>query len=431
MNHNGRIDAEDFKLLRSSMNGAWRKEHKYVNSTSRKDGKVIDYEVRYARKNNPSRKGYKGKTFANGGGINKDIEINDSKFERFKNDLIKYSESYKYGDGYNSRFKGLKNKSGDISTGEYLIEGNVILWNYLDKKNNIYTSSEVPEMIIDIRKTGFHLKERAYSTGGSIERKYNRMSKEDKEELMREKIGVGRTPFSEYEKYSQLSNYHKEMVDKHLSSKIMATGGSIGSEYVLIKSTGNYGMGTVSFLVSKKELNKIPFDTIQEKAEAFVNNIEDSFGETSYRFDKLITNPKEIKDYAKGYNHSNYQVVLSDDEENYPDGFYITKSKDYLKFKDGGGVSKFKMLSNKVARNYEGKRVKPQYQKEYGKVYSKEEAKEVGDKVAGKVKAMQKAESGASVKKGGQGGIMILAKKIRKEGESWKDALKRAGQQLK
>jgi hypothetical protein len=100
-------------------------------------------------------------------------------------------------------------------------------------------------------------------------------------------------------------------------------------------------------------------------------------------------------------------------------------------FEGGGGVSKFKMLSDKVAKNYEGKRVKPQYQKEYGKVYSKSEAKEVGNKVAGKVKAMQKAESGASVKKGGQGGIMVLAKKIRKEGESWKDALKRAGQQLK
>ena len=44
---------------------------------------------------------------------------------------------------------------------------------------------------------------------------------------------------------------------------------------------------------------------------------------------------------------------------------------------------------------------------------------------------MQKAESGTAVKKGGKGGIMVLAKKIRKEGESWKDALKRAGQQLK
>jgi hypothetical protein len=100
-------------------------------------------------------------------------------------------------------------------------------------------------------------------------------------------------------------------------------------------------------------------------------------------------------------------------------------------FEGGGGVSKFKMLSDKVARNYEGKRVKPQYQKEYGKVYSKSEAKEVGDKVAGKIKAMQKMNTGGATKKGGKGGIMVLAKQIRKEGESWQDAVKRAGQQLK
>jgi RND superfamily putative drug exporter len=64
-------------------------------------------------------------------------------------------------------------------------------------------------------------------------------------------------------------------------------------------------------------------------------------------------------------------------------------------------------------------------------VYSKAEAKEVGNKVAGKMKMMKKAESGAEVKKTNRGGVMLLAKKIRKEGESWKDALKRAGQQLK
>ena len=100
-------------------------------------------------------------------------------------------------------------------------------------------------------------------------------------------------------------------------------------------------------------------------------------------------------------------------------------------FATGGGISNFERLSRVVAKNYEGKRVKPKYQKEYGKVYSKSEAKEVGNKVAGKVKAMQKAESGASVKKTNRGGVMLLAKQIRKEGESWKDALKRAGQQLK
>jgi len=98
---------------------------------------------------------------------------------------------------------------------------------------------------------------------------------------------------------------------------------------------------------------------------------------------------------------------------------------------EGGGISNFERLSRVVAKNYEGKRVKPQYQKEYGKTYSKSEAKQVGNRVAGKMKMMKKAESGAEVKKGNRGGVMVLAKKIRKDGESWKDALKRAGQQMK
>ena len=62
MNKNGKIDAEDFKLLRSSMNGAWRNERKHVNHSE-------DYEVRYA-KPRPSRTGYKGKRkFEDGGGV--------------------------------------------------------------------------------------------------------------------------------------------------------------------------------------------------------------------------------------------------------------------------------------------------------------------------------------------------------------------------
>lgn len=56
LNKNGRIDAEDFKLLRSTMNGAYRKERKYVNQNNPKE----KYEVRYA-KSKPTRTGYKGK----------------------------------------------------------------------------------------------------------------------------------------------------------------------------------------------------------------------------------------------------------------------------------------------------------------------------------------------------------------------------------
>jgi hypothetical protein len=57
-----------------------------------------------------------------------------------------------------------------------------------------------------------------------------------------------------------------------------------------------------------------------------------------------------------------------------------------------GGQSKFNKLSNKVAKNYEGKKVPSEYQKEYGKTYSKQEAKEVGNKVASKVYRLQLAE---------------------------------------
>jgi DNA repair protein RadC len=69
MNKNGRIDAEDFKILRSTMNGAWRNEHKHVNH-SEKDKRGNYYEKNYARKYNPSRTGYKGrKEYGGGGGV--------------------------------------------------------------------------------------------------------------------------------------------------------------------------------------------------------------------------------------------------------------------------------------------------------------------------------------------------------------------------
>jgi hypothetical protein len=119
----------------------------------------------------------------------------------------------------------------------------------------------------------------------------------------------------------------------------------------------------------------------------------------------------------------------------------LAKFKKFMEtgmFKGGGKISNFDKLSAKVAKQYEGKPVKSQYQEEYGKFYSKEEAQEVGDKVAGKVKAMQpaKKEMGGETKKMSNGREMLikanqLAKEIRKDGESWNDAKKRAFAQLK
>jgi len=91
---------------------------------------------------------------------------------------------------------------------------------------------------------------RAYAGGGSIERKYNSMSKEAKEELMQEKIGVGRTPFNQYEKYNQLSDYHKKLVDKYFSGKLNYAGGG-KTETPAKKGKGNHKMKATTDLARK------------------------------------------------------------------------------------------------------------------------------------------------------------------------------------
>jgi hypothetical protein len=99
------------------------------------------------------------------------------------------------------------------------------------------------------------------------------------------------------------------------------------------------------------------------------------------------------------------------------------------KFKDGGKTT-FNDKATAIAKNFEGKKVKPKYQKEFGKTYDKAEAKEVGKRVAGSQKAKydSKMAGGGTTKRGGS---MVLAKQIRKEGESWASAMKRANEQIK
>jgi antirestriction protein len=61
---------------------------------------------------------------------------------------------------------------------------------------------------------------------GDYEKLYNSLSDDEREELMRETIGIGRTPSSEYKTFSQLTNYHKERVENYFMKK-MAHGGVI------------------------------------------------------------------------------------------------------------------------------------------------------------------------------------------------------------
>jgi len=303
MNHNGKIDAEDFKLLRSSMNGAWRNERKHVNHNE-------DYEVRYARKK-PARTGYKGKrNFEGGGGVS---------FGGKNPKIEKYSVYIEYGNDDDNEMKVVELDFPNLQQAS----------NFYKKysNSNKYKGQDILDIMI--------LK---YYENGDFEQIDNNYSKGG---------------------YVEITDPKRELFDKGYA----IYGGDAWEKF--------------------EDVKKIPLPK-----GAFIVKVKT--------------------------NNNNY--------------FAIAEKR---KMTTGGGISNFERLSRVVAKNYEGKRVKPQYQKEYGKVYSKSEAKEVGNKVAGKVKAMKKAESGTEVKKGGKGGIMVLAKQIRKEGESWQDAVKRAGQQLK
>jgi hypothetical protein len=114
-------------------------------------------------------------------------------------------------------------------------------------------------------------------------------------------------------------------------------------------------------------------------------------------------------------------------------GYWVEKSalNSFNKKFEGGGKTTFKEKATAIAKKFEGKKVEPKYQKEYGKTYDKAEAKEVGNKIAGSQKAKydSKMSGGGSTTK--RGGAMVLAKEIRKDGESWQSALKRANEQLK
>ena len=156
--------------------------------------------------------------------------------------------------------------------------------------------------------------------------------------------------------------------------------------------------------------------------------------------DEFASSKKLANKFAKKYNLPFLVLVEKDNDDSIyvkeANGFYAFP-KSYIdahdvlyvtadKMAEGGAT--FDEKSSAIAKKFEGKAVEPKYQKEYGKVYSKEEADKVGDKIAGSMVAKDKMKKGGVTSRGG---IMLLAKQIRKENESWKDALKRAGEQLR
>jgi len=127
------------------------------------------------------KKGGKVDLFSKGGDINTDLD-DEQMYEQYFNSVIKHSDYYQHGEGFNSRFKNATNKIGDKANGEFIVEGKDIIWTYVDKNNNEYQSDEQPsirlfkkggEVVVDSPKFLSHLKNKkpnkdCYEIGGSI-----------------------------------------------------------------------------------------------------------------------------------------------------------------------------------------------------------------------------------------------------------------------
>ena len=128
-------------------------------------------------------------------------------------------------------------------------------------------------------------------------------------------------------------------------------------------------------------------------------------------FDNYETLPKKVRDtiefYMEKYVDGDYTYEDSKNflEEMQKQGYTFeygldNEPYDLRKMSKGGKIG-FEGLAKKVAKNYEGKKVKPKFQDEYGKTYDKEEAMQVGRAVAGKVlkqQNMKKMEDGGIVR---------------------------------
>jgi hypothetical protein len=153
--------------------------------------------------------------------------------------------------------------------------------------------------------------------------------------------------------------------------------------------------------------------------------------------DKIVSeqHTEAMKDWKERQDEISEMVDQIQAKKKSNDGAKITLNK----LADGGAIG-FDALAKKVAKNYEGDKVKKEFQDEYGKTYDKKEAEEVGKKVAGKVYRQQQAKGkmakgGKVAKKTGtnlnrsQSKMTLISRKaseIRKANEPWRDAFNRA-----
>jgi len=149
----------------------------------------------------------------------------------------------------------------------------------------------------------------------------------------------------------------------------------------IISDKENYPINESIGFMPNKAISSTPKIRVKEEVSKVENN---SAKKMLDLIDTRIKGYKIALKVAKAENKANIEKKIK--------GLEIAKKmKDYpLPFAKGGNIG-FKGLSNKVASNYEGKKVPQRFQSIYGKTYSQSEAQEVGNKVAGKVYREQQA----------------------------------------
>jgi hypothetical protein len=389
-------------LMPFNKGGAVTNERLHVN-------KGEDYEVRYA-KPRPARKGYKGlRSFEGGGDLFEDYQnqpkelakIVDSYMEKINDGDFDYVDSRKFlkevnAIGYTFDY-GLDNVPYNLRP----ISSKYALGGLFGKAKQSFKSEKMPNL---------EGKQVSLKNGKMVQVFEQNGSQLSVLELGR--IGTGERPhlinISEVDMTSFKNGGaligNQKRIDMNKNGKIDA------EDFKLLRSSMNGAWRNERKHVNHNEKYEVRYAKPRPNRTGYKGKRK--FGEgggvekinegdkVTYKGNFYMVSKINTKNIGGLYDVQYHLYPLKRNVE----PVVVDNSRFIQKLTTGGGLSTAERFKKVVAKNQEANRVKPK---------------------------SQKYESGSQVKKGNRGRVMVLAKKIRKEGESWKDALKRAGQQLK
>jgi hypothetical protein len=460
MNKNGKIDAEDFKILRSSMNGAWRKEHKYANHSE-------DYEVRYA-KPRPKRTGYKGKRkFDDGGSIeDKLVKLNLEK-SKLKDELMEATMS-----GNMSKKASIEKKLNPINIKINNLLKKKYAWKmyngglnektfavyevYFGQPNNFYNEDKDEFVWSDPKKATLYTKEDAENVRLKLLKPridyYQRTGKNYKELHVGDLYKQNILKFAEGGGVGLIGN--QKRIDMNKNGKIDA------EDFKILRSSMNGAWRKEHKYANHSEDYEVRYAKPRPKRTGYKGkrNFKDggglSFGGKNPKIEKYsvyieygndndnemkvveldFTSFKEAykvyKQYSKLDKYKGEDIIDMMILKYYLNGDFEQVDDVYL---NGGGIDSDKSKSENSFTNKDGIRVRSKVEPKekmsekdwMAKHNSSKEARTYDD--GGKTDTPAKKGKGNHKMKA----TTDLAKKIRKEGEKWTDALRRASQQMK